>query len=333
MKKNALYFIALIVLSVLTWYFVFREPTESFNKSEANFSVADTNDIKTIFLTNLHNENIKLERTAKGWTLNDTLSPRMDAISSLLNALARQKPEQPVPLSYHDNVVKDLSVNNTKVEIYTDKGKTHSFYVGKNPGPDNVTYMLNENAKRPYIVKLPLQNTFVGIFYFNRVAEWRNKRILNGDTPIESVDVVYKDSIQYSYKLQKTGSLATMTGSYPINTPLNQKRVNDYLKLLDNLFCTGFEDTYQYKDSIINKGMQLATVYLKRKDRERQEITLFFTPVSQGTKKMIHMGEHEYDFDLFFGWINKKDFVLLSRHTVEKLLRSYPEFYQMDAVK
>ena len=330
MKKNLLYLLALIILSALTWYFVFRDDTESFDKSEANFTVADTNAIKTIFLTNLHNENIKLDRTTKGWTLNDTLVPRMDAISSLLKALAQQKPEQAVPLSYHDHVVKDLSSNNTKVEIYTGKGKTHTFYVGKNPGPNNETYMLNENAQRPYIVKLPLQNTFVGIFYFNRIAEWRNKRILNGDTPIEYVDVVYKDSVQYSYKIEKSGNTYRVQGNSQASAQPNMKRVNDYIKLLDNLFCTGFEDTYQYKDSIVNKGLQLATVFLQRNDRPLQQITLYFTPVSQGTKKAIRMGDQEYDYDLFFGLVNKKDFVLISRHTAEKLLRSFPEFFQQD---
>ncbi|MCC7028836.1 MAG: DUF4340 domain-containing protein [Chitinophagaceae bacterium] len=331
MKKNLLYLAALLVLLVLTYYFVFREDNEAYSKSEANFTVEDTAAVKTIFLSNLRNENIKLNRTPAGWTLNDTLRPRPDAINALLRVMTLQQPEQPVTTSYHDNVVKDMSVNNTKVEIYTAKGKTHTFYVGKNPGPNNETYMLNENAKRPFVVKLPLQNTFAGVLYFNSVSEWRNKRIFEGATPVETVEVVYKDSVQYSYKLDNTGLRAVLTGNRQIATPLNYKRISDYLKLLDNLFCTGFEDTYIYKDSIIKSGRQLATVFIKRKEVPAQQMTFYFTPVSQGTKKAINIGGKEYDYDQFFGLLNQKDFVQLSRKTTEKILRSYPEFYQMNA--
>lgn len=329
MKKNLLYLAVLLVLTFLTYYFVFREDNEAYSKSEANFTVEDTAAVQTIFLSNLRNENIKLNRAARGWTLNDTLVPREDAINSLLRVLSLQRPEQPVTSSYHDNVVKDMSVNNTKVEIYTAKGKTHTFYVGKNPGPNNETYMLNENAKRPFVVKLPLQNNFAGVMYFNSVSEWRNKRIFNGVTPVESVEVVYKDSVQYSYKLDNSGPKAILTGSRQIGTPPNYKRISDYLKLLDNLFCTGFEDTYIYKDSIIKSGRQLATVFIKRREMTAQQMTIYFTPVSQGTKKAINVGGKEYDYDQFFGLLNQKDFVQLSRKTTEKILRSYPEFYQM----
>lgn len=330
MKKNVLYLMALLVLGGLAYYFVFREEGEVFDKSEANFTVKDTASIKTIFLSNLQNENIKLSKTNGVWKLNDTLVPRQDAITSLLSALTRQKPEQPVSVAYHNSVIKDLSANNTKIEIYTDKGKTNTFYVGKNPGPNNETYMLNDNAKRPYIVKLPLQNTFVGVHYFTKVSDWRSRKILYAAAPVENVNVIYKDSTRYSYKIEKTEGSTNVTGNYVMGNPLNIKRVNDYLKLLDDIYCTGFEDTYIYKDSIVKNGRQLATVDIKRKNQPQEEITLYFKYITQDTKKVIQFGKEEYDYDWFLGLLNKKDFIVLSRKTTEKLLRSFPEFYETD---
>ena len=106
--------LALIILSGLTYYFVFREEAEVFDKSEANFTVKDTAAIQTIFLSNLKNENIKLSRSSGVWKLNDTMDPRMDAIQLLLAALNQQKPTQPVPVAAHNSVITDLSCNNTK---------------------------------------------------------------------------------------------------------------------------------------------------------------------------------------------------------------------------
>ncbi|MBK7588999.1 MAG: DUF4340 domain-containing protein [Bacteroidetes bacterium] len=328
MNKNILYLLALVLLAALTYYFVFREEGEVFDKKEANFTVQDTAAVKTIFLSNLQNENIKLQKENGVWTLNDSMIPRPDAVHALLNVLHQQKPVQPVSVAYHDEVIKELSTHHTKVEVYTEAGKTHTFYVGRNPGPNNETYMLNEQAKRPYLVKIPLQELFVGVRYFTKISEWRNKKILYAAAPIEKVSVVYKDSTQFSYQLLHDASTLTLTGSYTIEKPLNQQRVYDYLKLLDNIYCTGFEDDYIYKDSTIRKGRQLATAIIKRKDQPEQEITFYFKPTSQGTKKIIYIGKEEYDYDLFFGLLNKKDFILMGRKSTEKVLRSFPEFYE-----
>jgi hypothetical protein len=330
MKRNFGYLLALLILSALTYYFVFREEAEVFDKAEANFTVKDTAAIQTIFLSNLKNENIKLSRSSGVWKLNDSMAPRLDAIQLLLAALNQQKPTQPVPVSAHNSVITDLSGNNTKVEIYNHKEKTHTFYVGLNPGPNNETYMLNENAKRPFLVKLPLQNTFVGVRYFTRINEWRNKKILAGSAPIESIQVLYSDSVIYSFKIEKSAQSYSVSGPYPIAKPLNHKRAKEYIALFENVYCMGFEEKYMYKDSIIQHGRQLATIRLQRNGEPMQEITFYFKPAAQGTKKPIIIGGISYDNDSFFGLLNKKDFILVGRKITERILKTYPEFYEMD---
>ncbi|MCC6447228.1 MAG: hypothetical protein IT215_00895, partial [Chitinophagaceae bacterium] len=231
MKRNILYFGILAVLAIAVYFLFFTEGKSTFEKSEVNFKVKDTASIQKIFLTDLQNHNIKLERSVDGWVLNDSLQPRPDAIEGLLSVLATQDAEQVVPMSFHDNVVKDLSVNNVKIELYTAAGKTHCFYIGANPGANNLTYMLNEGAKRPYIVRQPIQNTFVGAYYFTSVDEWRTRKIFYSNNPIEMIDVSYKDSTKYSYHIQINGDSIQFSGKQNSNLPLNKKRVYDYLKL------------------------------------------------------------------------------------------------------
>lgn len=332
MKKNLLYVGILIVLAGLTYFFVFRENDNNFDKSETNFTVKDINSIQTIFLASMQGDHVKISRKGEGWVLNDSMTVRQDAVDFLLDALEHQKADQPVPTGYHDAAIRELSTNATKVEIYNEDGKTHTFYVGRNPGYNNVTYMLNEGAKRPYIVKMPVQKIFLGVRYFTRTNEWRDHKILFDNAPIESVHVVFKDSTQYSYTVKGSGDQVEVTGNSLSANPLNKKRVNTYLGLLDKIYCTGFEDQYLFKDTILHQGRQMATITVNRKGISPQTLTVYFKPTDKGTKSAFKLGNEEYDIDSFLGLLNNKDFIMMSRKTVEKMIRSYPEFFEADAV-
>ncbi len=331
MKKNLLYLSILLLLIIISYFIVFKNEDKSFNKHEANFTIKDTSNIKSIFLTSMHNENVKLDKTANGWMLNDTLLPRNEAVLALLTVLNQQKPEQPVSLSYHDQIVKDLSANNTKIEVYNLKGKkTHSFYVGKNPGPNNETYMLSEKAKRPYIVKLPFQNNFVGIRYFSKISEWKSNQILFNAAPIEFINIEYKDSNQYSYQLKVVDTNIYVTGNIDMQKSLNTKRAKEYITFFEKVFCLGYEDNYVNKNNIIQDGRQLGTLKIKRKNHAIQTITIYFKPPSQDTKSFINIGNDKYDIDFYFGLLNQNDFILMSSQMVQKIFRYFHEFYELE---
>jgi len=333
MKRNLFYLLILLLMAGLTYYVFFRDQSNSFELSETNFNVKDTADLQTIFLIDMQGQRVKIARSNRfynGWALNDTLPIRKDAVDFMLEALALQKAEQPVPSGYHDAAIRELSSNATKVELYTPKGKTHTFYVARNAGYGNVTYMLNEGAKRPYIVKLPMQNIFLGVRYYTRANDWRERRIMFNENPIETVNVAYKDSIQYSFTINFTQAQPSLQGPTTMSRPLNLKRVNTYRGVLDKLYCTGFEERYLGKDSIIQYGKQLGTVTIQRKNSPAESIILYFKLPDKGTKGLIEIGGVEYDYDSFFGLLNQHDFLVLSRKNVEKMLRTYPEFYEQD---
>jgi hypothetical protein len=330
MKKIGLYFILLAILSFVAYWVVFRKEGGLFEKDEANFTVKNVSKIQTIFLSNLKNEHVKLSRTQEGWIMNDSLAVRPDAVALLLEALENQRAEQPVSLGYHDAAIRELSGNSTKVEVYCGDEKTHTFYVARNPGPENVTYMLSEGAKRPYIVGFPISTNYVGSRYYTDVEIWRDRKIMYAEAPIERVDVNYHDSTQYSFSLITKGDSVTVTGNRVIAAPLNVKRVQSYLKLIEKITCYGFENSNRLKDSIVHHGRQLATVHIQRKGKKAEQLTLYFRPADKGTKGFIELDGISYDFDTFFGWLNEKDFILLSRVTSEKMLRTFPEFYQAD---
>lgn len=329
MKKNLLYLCLLLALGAATWYFVFKDHTPTYSKKEANFTVEDTASIQSIFLSDLNNNKIKLTRSKDGWVLNDSMKPRPDAVEGLLMVLSKQYPEKPVPAAAHDEAIRELSSKSTKVEIYTGEGLEHTFYVDQIATRDNLTIMLTEGATRPYVVTLPMDNNFVGRRYFTSLSEWRSRQILDGSTPVESVDIAFTDSSQFSFHLNVIADTQyQMTGNFPVSKALNTRRVRSYLKFLDQIFCMGFETSYMYKDSIVQQTQPFATLRVQRKGHAAETLSLFFKPASHDTKEeLLHKGIR-YDSNFFFGWLNNRDFLQLNRKTVETLLRRYHEFYE-----
>jgi hypothetical protein len=234
---------------------------------------------------------------------------------------------QPVKIGSHDEVIKQMSANNTKVEVYTEKAKTHTFYVSKVAAPNNLTYMLTEGAKRPYIVKLPLQNIFLGLRYSTEMRDWRSKKIMRAKADeIEMIDVAYKDSTQYSFHLvHEKDKVPVVTGLQPSTKPLNIKRVQSYLRLWDSIYCLGFEARNRIKDTLLTEGKEVATVRMKKANHALQTLTIYFKPVSKGTKGMFKVGNEEFDFLISSMPID--NFLRIFKSTNTSILKSIPSLF------
>lgn len=334
MKKNLLYLFILLLLAFLTYYFVFREDKPSFGRQEDNFTVAHPEEITQIRMSNLQDEVVTLRKVQDQWVANDSFEVIQSRVDDLLDALARQRAIQPVRLGSHDEVIKEMSTEHVKVEVFGPDGITNVFYVDKKPAPNNLTYMLTEGAKRPYIVKIPVHNYFLGVRYSAKINEWRTRRIMHARAAeIAAVEVNYLDSVQYSFRLQiPEGAAPVIQGKNPVNKPLNPRRVQAYLQVWDSIFCYGFEKRTPVSDTLFTKGKQLAKVTLQTRDGKVQEIALYFKPVTKGSKAFLVVGKQTFDFDLFMGFLNKRDLVVLPRNFTQAMLRSYPEFFEHDSV-
>ncbi len=328
MKKNLLYFSVLIALAVVTYYAIFDENKPSFDKKEANFTVENIDEVQTIFLTDMKGRSIKLDRQPDRWSLNDSLDARQDAIDFMFEALRKQRPVQKVSSGFHDAAILELSGNATKVEIYNKKGeKTHAFYVAQNPGYNNATYMLNEGASRPFVVDIPPQNLYLGLRYFTDQTEWKSRRLLYDSSPIESIRVSYKDSVQHSFDIIMENDKPRLSGQGAPALPVNQKELQKYVEEMNSLFCVGYENKYPQKQEIIHNGIQLGTIALKRKSGKEYTLNIYFKPADKRTKYYLQLGKEKYDHDIFFAWHNEKDFVQVRRKTVQKMAKSFFDFY------
>ena len=335
MKRNAVYVLILLLLVGVTYVLFFREAAPDFSISEANFTVKHPEDIQTILLTDLEGNKIKLSKKNQEWKLNDSLDVIASKVHDLLEALHDQRPLEPVVLGSHDHVIKAMSTDHTKVEVYTADGKTNTFYVARITAPNNLTYMLTEGAQRPYIVKLPLQNEFLGLRYTTNLADWRSKKIMKAKADeIEVIDIAYKDSTQYSFHLNAELNKAPLvSGNYSIQKPFNQKRAQSYLHAWDSLYCLGYESRNRLKDTLLDPAHEVATITLKKHGGMIQTLTIYFKPMSKGTKGVLKVGKEYFDFDVYIGLLNKQDMIVIPRRFAQIMLRTYPEFFEADDPK
>lgn len=332
MKKNTFYLLLVILLSACAYYLFTKKHQSDFNKEESNFTVNNIKQVDKILLADMKKNKTILTKKDNQWFANETYHVRQDILELLLNALEKQQAYQPVPISMHDVIIKSLSANATKVQIYQTGELTHSYYVAQAAGANNETYMLQEGAKRPYIVKIPLSNYFLGVRYPAKLDEWRDKKILYEPTQnIQSIAVDYTDSPLHSFTILQNKNTYQLQTPATYTDTLNTTRVKNYLGFYQSLYCIGYENGGIMKDSILRTGKKLASVTITNVQNKKNTLQIYFRPLNQRSKSELHIQGKAYDPDSFYGLYNETDFILISRNNIEKILRSAAEFYQASA--
>ena len=176
MKKNSIIWIAIIVIVAAAVAILAGNRYSTLKDWESDFSVADTASVVGIFIGDKDGNEVMLKRTEKGWIMNDKFHTNIRMVDQLLGTIKRMRVKSPVSLASHDNVVRRMAAIAKKVEIYQmvyrinlfDKIKlfrhrklTKVFYVGDATQDHLGTYMLMEDAERPYVVFLPSHRGFL----------------------------------------------------------------------------------------------------------------------------------------------------------------------------
>ncbi|RPH34533.1 MAG: hypothetical protein EHM93_00425 [Bacteroidales bacterium] len=105
------------LLAIASYLYFFRFCSASISPSNKEFAVTDTSSITNITIGN-DSTLIKLNRTNKGWILNDNYKTRSEAIKALMNVIVRIDAKSPIPKTVNDSLTSALESNGIKVNIY-----------------------------------------------------------------------------------------------------------------------------------------------------------------------------------------------------------------------
>ena len=346
-KNNKITIIIAVLLIVIAGVLIWNNRYLSTIQGESSdFQVWDTASVTKIYLADRRENESLLERQEQGWTLNGTYKAHPKQVSFLLTTLYKVRVKMPVSVASHDNIVKQLASQSTKVEIYQnvpsinlfDKVKlfyhekrTKVFYVGDATMDSSGTFMLKEGADKAYIVYIPSFRGFISTRFTANPDDWRDHTVFHANlADIQSVEIDFNEDPEGSFRIDNIGKhqykLTRLSDNQDL--PYDTLKVINFMSSFGNLrFEALFTNTMEQEriDSITGSPF---VHYVVVTDREgnKQDMKTFRKLVLNGVTDMS--GDYgDVDHDRMYALIDEgKDFVLIQNYVFDKVLRDVRYF-------
>ena len=346
-KNNRITIIIAALLVVIAGVLIWNNRYLSTLQGEASdFQVWDTASVTKIYLADRRENESLLERQEEGWTLNGNYKAHPKQVNYLLTTLYKIRIKMPVSVASHDNIVKQLASQSTKVEIYQmvprinlfDKIKlfyhekrTKVFYVGDATMDNSGTFMLKEGADKAYIVYIPSFRGFISTRFTANPDDWRDHTIFHEKlADIQSVEIDFNDDPEGSFRIDNIGrhqyKLTRLCDNKDL--PYDTLKVINFLSSFSDLrFEALFTNTMEQErmDSITSSPF-VHNVVLTSKDGSTQDMKTFRKLVLNGVTDMG--GNYgDVDHDRMYALIEGgKDFVLIQNYVFDKVLHDVRYF-------
>ena len=349
--------ILVVIAGVLIWN---NRYLSTIQGESSDFQVWDTASVTKIYLADRRERESLLERHTDGWTLNGTYKAHSKQVNYLLTTLYKIRIKMPVSVASHDNIVKQLASQSTKVEVYQmvprinlfDKIKlfyhekrTKVFYVGDATMDSSGTFMLKEGADKAYIVYIPSFRGFITTRFTANPDDWRDHAVFNENmADIQSVEIDFNEDPQGSFRIDNIGKHQYKLTRLADGTelPYDTLKVINFMSSFNDLrFEALFTNTLPQEriDSITGSPF-VHYVVVTDKDGKKQDMKTFRKLVLNGVTDMG--GDYgDIDRDRMYALIDGgNDFVLIQNYVFDKVLHDvryfeagHPIQYEMDYIE
>lgn len=346
-KNNRITIIIAALLVVIAGVLIWNNRYLSTLQGEASdFQVWDTASVTKIYLADRRENESLLERQEDGWTLNGTYKAHPKQVNYLLTTLYKIRIKMPVSVASHDNIVKQLASQSTKVEIYQTvprinlfekiklfyhEKRTKVFYVGDATMDNSGTFMLKEGADKAYIVYIPSFRGFISTRFTANPDDWRDHTIFHEKlADIQSVEIDFNEDPEGSFRIDNIGrhqyKLTRLCDNKDL--PYDTLKVINFLSSFSDLrFEALFTNTMEQEriDSITSLPF-VHNVVLTSKDGGTQDMKTYRKLVLNGVTDMS--GDYgDVDHDRMYALIGGgKDFVLIQNYVFDKVLHDVRYF-------
>ena len=340
-KNNRITIIIAAILVVIAGVLIWNNRYLSTLQGESSdFQVWDTASVTKVYLADRKERESLLERQEQGWTLNGTYTAHPKQVQYLLTTLYKIRVKMPVSVASHDNIVKQLASQSTKVEVYQmvprinlfDKIKlfyhekrTKVFYVGDATMDSSGTFMLKEGADKAYIVYIPSFRGFITTRFTANPDDWRDHTIFHENmADIQSVEVDFNEDPEGSFRIDNIGKHQYKLTRLCDNQDLpydTLKVINLMSSFSDLRFEALFTNTLpQERIDSITSSPFLHYIVVTDKDGNKQDMRTFKKLVLNGVTDLS--GEiGDVDRDRMYALVNEgQDFVLIQNYVFDKVL-------------
>ena len=340
-KNNRITIIIAAILVVIAGVLIWNNRYLSTLQGESSdFQVWDTASVTKVYLADRKERESLLERQEQGWTLNGTYTAHPKQVQYLLTTLYKIRVKMPVSVASHDNIVKQLASQSTKVEVYQmvprinlfDKIKlfyhekrTKVFYVGDATMDSSGTFMLKEGADKAYIVYIPSFRGFITTRFTANPDDWRDHTIFHENmADIQSVEVDFNEDPEGSFRIDNIGKHQYKLTRLCDNQDLpydTLKVINLMSSFSDLRFEALFTNTLpQERIDSITSSPFLHYIVVTDKDGNKQDMRTSKKLVLNGVTDLS--GEiGDVDRDRMYALVNEgQDFVLIQNYVFDKVL-------------
>ena len=349
-KKNTVLIVIVAVLIVIAGILIGNNRYFNTLHSDAtDFTVYDTASVTKLFFADKSGNQVLLQRTGNGWTINDQYPANQNLINEMLYTLNRMRIKMPVSIKKSDNIVTRMSSTNTKVEVYQilprinlfnkiklfyHETRSKVFYIGDVTQDNQGTYVLKEGGDKVFVAHL---NGFRGAISSRFTAnplDWREHIIFSEPMGnIESVKLEITKDPENGYIIKENGryqySMCHLNGE-PI--AFDTLRVLNLMSSFNNVRFEAFlyDVEPERRDSIINSPFQ-ERLTLTTKDGMSRSVTTFgMLPKADmfiySEEDIAKFGDAMNDPDHKYALLSEgNEFVLIQDFAFGKLLK--PAYY------
>lgn len=301
MKKNSLRIVLIaFILIAAAIYLISRQSNSTLRSGEDNFAVKDTARITKVFLADKQDRQILLTKSDDGlWLVNDSIEALQEKVNTLLKTIRGIDVQRPVSNKAHNGVVSRLAARSTKVEIYQKAwhinlfGKiklfpyeknSRTYYVGGATQEKTGTFVLMEDAERPYVVGIPGFRGYISTRFTARLADWRHHVIFESKiNEIKSLEIAFGEQPEQSFRIENIDNRMFKLKQLENNRYISQfdtVKVIEYLTAYRNIRFEHLLNNSlpQHRIDSIRSQEPAHIITLKRHDGEQQEVRTHYMP-------------------------------------------------------
>jgi hypothetical protein len=319
-KKKITYILLLVLLLLGSVALLMRDKNKLY--PEADISMQNTEDIEEIFLSDMANNNIKLQKKGNVWILNDSLEARIDAIESLMQTIRVQQPQQPVTAKQSDYIISTLSTHGIKVMLFgKNKKPLLTYFVGGQGAKGIGTYMYKEGASKPFLYNAPGFTGDLATRYFTKLDEWKSRKLFAYDpATVNAIRVNYADHVDSSFAIIGVGANRIAQKWNGAKMDFSIGKLNTLASNLRIQKVSGWENSAFAKDSLMNRNRYYGNFVVGQTNNKLADtFHLFYCPADPKSHNVHKIEDKLFDLEYLFVY-HKNNLGLITTESLAPIL-------------
>lgn len=347
-QKNYIGIIVIIVLISISIIIVLSQKSSTI---EQNYHIQDPSKISKIIIEDREKNISEIIKTDSIWIVNNKYQASPQMITTMLETLREMRIREPVARAAHENIIKQLSSRNNRIDIYIEdyyinlgfiklfkrEKLEKSIYVGNETMDNMGTYMLLKGSENPCIIHIPNFRGYLSSRFSAIENDWKTHSIFKyKPNDISSIRVEIPDFPQESFELFSQG-----------NT-FHIKKLKDgsLLKNFDTIKVTAFISSFFdlsfeniasgineiERDTIFSRNPSFVFTVKDKSGKEKKLRTYMKINESTWVGKSDKTNFYEiFDIHRMYGLIDgNSDTLILQYFAFDNVIKPVSYFYNLD---